>query len=63
MCTSTRPAAAVPLGSKRCRRGEEFDRSKHEQGTEIKAITYSAMQIYDRQSEEKQCDVYVIVDI
>ncbi|XP_065071783.1 protein archease-like [Rhopilema esculentum] len=41
-------------------RGEPFDLSKHPQGTEIKAITYSNMQIYDKSSTN---DVYVIVDI
>ncbi|XP_065844089.1 protein archease-like [Oscarella lobularis] len=40
--------------------GETFDLSKHPQGTEVKAITYSNMQIYD---EEGQHEVYVIIDI
>mmetsp|Transcript_33978 Transcript_33978/g.95639 ORF Transcript_33978/g.95639 Transcript_33978/m.95639 type:complete len:147 (+) Transcript_33978:130-570(+) len=40
--------------------GETFDLEKHPQGTEIKAITYSNMQIH--QSPDK-ADVYVIVDI
>lgn len=40
--------------------GEEFDLTKHPQGTEVKAITYSAMQIIQ---EPEQCDVYVIIDI
>ena len=41
--------------------GERFSREKHVLGTEVKAITYSAMQII-----QKSCgsyDVYVIVDI
>ena len=40
--------------------GEEFDLSKHPQGTEVKAITYSNLQVH--QSED-MCDVFVIVDI
>ncbi|KAG9492791.1 protein archease isoform X1 [Eleutherodactylus coqui] len=39
--------------------GEEFSLSKHPQGTEVKAITYSAMQIY----EEEKPEVFVIIDI
>ncbi|XP_028847234.1 protein archease isoform X2 [Denticeps clupeoides] len=39
--------------------GEEFRISKHPQGTEVKAITYSAMQIYD----EGKPEVFVIIDI
>eukprot|EP00050_Salpingoeca_kvevrii_P001746 m.178194 g.178194 ORF g.178194 m.178194 type:complete len:142 (-) comp10446_c0_seq11:2289-2714(-) len=40
--------------------GEPFDLAKHEQGTEVKAITYSNMQIHkDRPTH----DIYVIVDI
>jgi len=42
--------------------GEEFDLQKHPQGTEVKAITYSAMQIYD-DSLTEQHEVYVIIDI
>jgi hypothetical protein len=42
------------------RRGEKFDRQRHECGTEVKAITYSAMQI--RQAEG-DAEVFVIVDI
>lgn len=41
-------------------RGEPFDLSKHIQGTEVKAITYSNMQIYDRPDD---CECYVIIDI
>lgn len=40
--------------------GDEFDISKHPQGTEVKAITYSNMQIHD---EPDWHDVYVIIDI
>lgn len=36
--------------------GEEFSLDKHPQGTEVKAITYSAMQIHDT-------EIFVIVDI
>ena len=42
------------------RYGEEFDIQKHPQGTEVKAITYSNMQIYD---EEDRHEVFVIIDI
>ncbi|XP_027041690.1 protein archease-like isoform X2 [Pocillopora damicornis] len=41
-------------------RGELFDLNKHPQGTEVKAITYSNMQIYD---ENDKHEVYVIIDI
>lgn len=41
-------------------RGEPFDLGKHPQGTEIKAITYSNLQIYD---DEDKHEIYVIVDI
>lgn len=40
--------------------GEPFSLEKHPQGTEIKAITYSAMKIVET---EGQCDIYFIVDI
>lgn len=42
--------------------GEEFTIGKHTQGAEVKAITYSAMQILDR-PEVDQPQVFVIVDI
>eukprot|EP00026_Physarum_polycephalum_P020033 Phypoly_transcript_22366.p1 GENE.Phypoly_transcript_22366~~Phypoly_transcript_22366.p1 ORF type:complete len:154 (+),score=23.01 Phypoly_transcript_22366:108-569(+) len=41
-------------------KGERLDKKKHTTGTEIKAITYSAMQIKD---EKDKAEVYVIVDI
>lgn len=40
--------------------GEPFSMDKHAQGTEIKAITYSAMKIIN---EPDRCEVYFIVDI
>ena len=40
--------------------GCKFDREKHVQGTEIKAITYSNMQVHEKPD---RCDIYVIVDI
>ena len=41
-------------------RGATFDRNTHTQGTEIKAITYSNMQVHEG---EARSDIYVIVDI
>ena len=43
---------------RRC--GTKYDPGKHTSGTEIKAITYSNMQILEA---EQRCDIYVIVDI
>lgn len=40
--------------------GEKFDLNKHPQGTEVKAITYSNLQIHDK---EGQHEVFVIIDI
>lgn len=40
--------------------GEIFDRERHVSGTEIKAITYSAMQINETDGD---AEVFVIVDI
>lgn len=42
--------------------GEPFDLSKHPQGTEVKAITYSAMQIVQH-TKEKKVELFVIIDI
>ncbi|XP_008397707.1 PREDICTED: protein archease [Poecilia mexicana] len=39
--------------------GEEFSLAKHPQGTEVKAITYSAMQIHDKVKPE----IFAIIDI
>jgi len=41
-------------------KGEKFNKKKHTSGTEIKAITYSNMQIFQK---EERSDLYVIVDI
>jgi SHS2 domain-containing protein len=40
--------------------GETFDLSKHPQGTEVKAITYSNMQVHE---DEGYAEVFVIIDI
>ena len=40
--------------------GAVFDRQRHVSGTEIKAITYSAMQINEKEGD---AEVFVIVDI
>merc|ERR1712129_23753 len=40
--------------------GEVMDLQKHPQGTEVKAITYSAMQISDA---KEKCECWVVVDI
>lgn len=42
--------------------GETFVIGKHPQGTEVKAITYSAMQIV-QQPEKNNFEVFVIIDI
>lgn len=41
-------------------KGETFDRARHETGTEVKAITYSAMNIIQNVDD---AEVFVIVDI
>lgn len=40
--------------------GEIFDLGKHPQGTEVKAITYSNMQVWDKPGQH---EVFVIIDI
>lgn len=42
------------------RYGDIFDLSKHSSGTEVKAITYSNMQIHET---AERVDLYVIIDI
>lgn len=42
--------------------GEPFDLAKHPQGTEVKAITYSAMQIVQKPAD-KHYEIFVIIDI
>jgi len=41
--------------------GEEFSLDKHPQGTEVKAITYSNMQVYN--GENGKYELFVIIDI
>jgi len=46
--------------------GELFDLKKHPQGTEVKAITYSAMQVVPKEKNTKNpnlAEIYVIIDI
>lgn len=43
-----------------CREGQTFERGKHASGTEVKAITYSNMQIREQPGD---AEVFVIVDI
>lgn len=40
--------------------GEPFEIGKHPQGTEVKAITYSNMQVHEK---EDKSEVFVIIDI
>lgn len=42
------------------RNGEVFDRQKHASGTEVKAITYSALDVREQGDD---VEVFVIVDI
>ncbi|XP_045470329.1 protein archease-like [Harmonia axyridis] len=42
--------------------GEEFQIGKHPQGTEVKAITYSAMQIIN-DPDKNDFQIFVIIDI
>lgn len=42
--------------------GEEFHLGKHPQGTEVKAITYSAMEIVN-DIEHQDYEIFVIIDI
>lgn len=42
--------------------GEEFQLGKHPQGTEVKAITYSAMQIVN-EPHNNRFELFVIIDI
>ncbi|KAL8566138.1 Protein archease [Nucella lapillus] len=43
--------------------GEEFVISKHPQGTEVKAITYSNMQIHEHSKYSEGSEIFVIIDI
>ena len=45
-----------------CRKGEKFQMGRHASGTEVKAITYSAMQV-NQDTAEGDVEVFVIVDI
>lgn len=41
-------------------KGEIVDWKRHTQGTEVKAVTYSSLQVKE---DEDRCDIWVIVDI
>lgn len=41
-------------------KGEQFDKDKHELGTEVKAVTYSYMKIKERKD---QVDIEIVLDI
>uniref|UniRef100_A0A6B2LQ63 Archease domain-containing protein n=1 Tax=Arcella intermedia TaxID=1963864 RepID=A0A6B2LQ63_9EUKA len=43
--------------------GEKWDLEKHPQGQEIKAITYSNMQIHPPTKDRKVAEIWVILDI
>lgn len=49
-----------PFSARGVVRGEKFVRGRHRPGTEVKAVTYSAMQIV---RTEEYCETFVIVDI
>lgn len=44
------------------RYGEHMDLSRHEQGTEIKAITLHGMEI-DKAKDGDRCDIHFLIDI
>ena len=56
------PSALMAHGGGVRRYGERWDEEKHPQGTEVKAITYSAMKIYPP-SPTRKAEIFVIVDI
>jgi len=58
--SAAKPAAGGDLALRVRVHGCAFDRCVHIQGTEVKAITYSNMQIH---LKEDRCDLFVIVDI
>ena len=70
VCTSAGPLPAprlwwhqppsLPSCPPLCSEGERFDRARHACGTEVKAITYSAMQVAEAAGD---AEVFVIVDI
>ncbi|KAF4650237.1 Protein archease [Perkinsus olseni] len=43
--------------------GEHMDLSRHEQGTEIKAITLHGMEIDEREDGDNRCDIHFLIDI
>jgi SHS2 domain-containing protein len=45
--------------------GEEYDPTRHTQGTEVKAVTYGSLKVLETESTDDgtRCDIWVIVDI
>ncbi|KAF4717721.1 Protein archease [Perkinsus olseni] len=43
--------------------GEHMDLSRHEQGTEIKAITLHGMEIDEGEDGDNRCDIHFLIDI
>jgi SHS2 domain-containing protein len=45
--------------------GEEYDPTRHTQGTEVKAVTYGSLRVHETESTDHgaRCDIWVIVDI
>ncbi len=59
-CASFAFPSLTPQPRRARSEGEAFSLSKHPQGTEVKAITYSNMQVHE---EDGRVDVFVIIDI
>ena len=62
--TSTTPEGKTKYNIVTRGRGEKMDLKKHKQGTEVKAITYSAMKIIDGATrDDNEWQIFCIIDI